>query len=66
MSTKIITICALCVLVLGLGATASLASDIYVDWDGGGDYLTIQEGVDAAIGGDVIHVAGGIYTEQVH
>ena len=66
MSKRIIIISALCVLMLGVGAASSLASDIYVDWSGGGDYTTIQAAVGAAVGGDVIHVAAGTYTEQVH
>jgi len=60
--SKRIIICALCVLMLGLGATASLASNIYVP----GDYATIQLAVDAAASsGDVIYVGAGTYREQV-
>jgi len=34
---------------------------IYVDVDGGGDYLTIQEGLDAANAGDTVYVQPGVY-----
>ena len=62
MTKRTVTICALCVLMLGLGAATSLAGDLYVP----GEYATIQLAVDAAVGSDVIHVAAGTYTEQVH
>ena len=61
MSRKIITIGALCALILGFGATTSLAGDLYVP----GGYATIQAAVDAAISGDVIYIAAGTYQEQV-
>lgn len=38
---------------------------IYVDDDGGSDYTTIQEAVDAANNGDTIYVYSGIYYENV-
>ncbi len=37
--------------VLALAATVN-ADTIYVCWDGSGDYLTIQEGIDAASDAD--------------
>ena len=48
-------------LVLGLAATTS-ADTIYVCWDGSGDYLTIQAGIDAASDGDEVVVCDGVYT----
>jgi len=39
-----------------------LGNIIYVDVNGNGDFETIQEAVNAAINGDIIIVANGIYT----
>jgi parallel beta-helix repeat protein len=49
-------------LAAGLGTTAVHADTIYVCWDGSGDYLTIQEGIDAAQDGDEVVVCDGAYT----
>ena len=43
-------------------APIALAVTHHVDWSGGGDYLTIQEGMDAASHGDTVLVASGTYT----
>ena len=40
-------------------ASAAAADTIVVDWGGGGDYLTVQEGVDAASAGDTVRVECG-------
>jgi hypothetical protein len=41
--------------------TAAQADTIYVCWDGSGDYLTIQEGIDAASDDDEVVVCDGTY-----
>jgi len=63
MSRKIITISALCVLMLGLGAATSFAADLYVGPSA--TYATIQAAITAANPtGDVIYVAPGTYPER--
>lgn len=39
---------------------------ITVNYDGSGDYLTIQEGIDVAEDGDMVLVWPGIYTEEIN
>jgi len=50
------------ILVLALTAATLNADTIYVCWDGSGDYLTIQEGIDAAQDSDEVIVCDGTYT----
>ncbi|HUU94894.1 MAG TPA: right-handed parallel beta-helix repeat-containing protein [Phycisphaerae bacterium] len=59
-----LTRAALTVPVVLVAVTAATADGdtIYVCWDGSGDYLTIQEGIDAAQDGDDVVVCDGIYT----
>jgi hypothetical protein len=47
---------------LALAPAAGRADTIYVCWDGSGDYVTVQEGIDAAQGGDQVVVCDGTYT----
>jgi len=48
--------------VLTIGVVGAYADTIYVCWDGSGDYLTIQEGIDGASDGDEVVVCDGTYT----
>jgi predicted outer membrane repeat protein len=41
------------------------AGTINVNWDGTGNYTTIQAGIDAAVNGDIVIVAEGTYYEQI-
>lgn len=41
------------------------AADIIVDYNGGGDYTTIQAAINAASNGDIIYIWDGIYTQNV-
>ena len=45
--------------------TQDTESTIVVDGNGGGDYTTIQSGVDNATDGDTVEVQPGTYSEQV-
>jgi len=58
--SKLVPVAALS-LVLGLPVVVS-ADRITVCWDGSGDYLTIQAGIDAATDGDEVVVCDGVYT----
>ena len=49
-------------IVLTIGVVGAYADTIFVCWDGSGDYLTIQEGIDAASDGDEVVVCDGVYT----
>ena len=54
-------IISICVLI----ANPVFARTIKVDQSGGGDYLSIQEGINNAYDDDIITVAPGIYEESV-
>lgn len=42
----------------------TLASTIIVNWDGTGDFPTIQDAIDAALDGDTVLVLDGVYTGE--
>lgn len=49
-----------------LAAIPCSAATITVNWDGSGDYTTIQAGIDAAVSGaDTVVVAEGTYVENI-
>ncbi|MCK4409022.1 MAG: hypothetical protein KAW67_02995 [Candidatus Eisenbacteria sp.] len=50
------------VCVLGTLTGTAAAGTVYVDWNGGGDYVTIQEGITAASRDDTVLVAAGTYS----
>ncbi len=59
---RLIIVRTLIVVIVGtVLPTAANAATITVSWDGTGDYLTIQEGIDAASDGDEVIVCDGTY-----
>lgn len=59
--------CQIVIIFAIVGASVvSPAATIRVDWSGQGDYLTIQEGIDASVHGDTVLVAPGTYTGELN
>lgn len=54
--------CAIVCVALVLLATCAQADVVRVDWLGGGDYMTLEDGIAAASEGDTVLVAAGTYT----
>ena len=65
MVTKKISLVAVAVLVCA--CSVSFGATINVNWDGTGDYTTIQAGINAAVSGaDTVEVAVGTYVENIN
>jgi hypothetical protein len=56
---------AVVILTLGLGGGWAAGSTIIVNWDGSGNYTTVQAGLNAANDGDTVRVMPGRYREVV-
>jgi len=55
-----------CVLVLCCSVWSLHAAQYDVNWDGTGDFTSIQDAIDATVDGDVIVVHPGTYCENIH
>lgn len=45
--------------------TPVLSNTVYVNWDGSGEYATIQDAINASVDGDTVIVSPGVYVENV-
>ncbi len=61
-----LTLSSILLLTCTLSVCPALGATIFVDWSGGGDYLSIQEGISAAVDGDLVLVAAGTYVENIY
>ncbi len=64
-STRLARLILLTPVLLALSVGPSVGRTIVVDCDGGGDYLSIQEGINAATAGDTVLVAPCVYYERL-
>jgi hypothetical protein len=53
------------ILTLGVGGGWAAGSTIIVNWNGSGNYTTVQAGLNAALDGDTVRVMPGRYREVV-
>ncbi len=61
MTRKTITVLLTCAALAGPPLARPLSADVVVDSNGYGDFLTIQEGIDAVSAGETVFVRGGLY-----